>query len=425
MITENNTKVSYKLTPEEVWKTVKKDNTFGIEGYEVPRKYFDFYKRKEEIRRENVMKRRTPKHEWPPSDWKDKDSNGDEIIKKPKRPNFLDDIYKWAESYNGLPKGGDLLQFKQDAIDKANERKDKYPMPVKVYRNARKEFLKNIQDKKELKERLEGVISGDATQSNKQEQIEKVKQQIEEDEKKKLSIVEKNKARYTQNNPQMPRCDRVTVVADAEYCGEQVPFYNTFYKNDMDESDKKKQPLFFHSIEKTSKYKTSSKWKFAKKPYKKRPKHLKENESVGDDEDPIKEAQERKKQYDDELREKILEGIYERGKAEPEKQNMDFFNVDVSKAYNTVRNRGRVPIKFVKNFKETEDYEKMPHKQYVEEPAPNKYFKCPSEKEERRMKYLKKNPDKRTEDDDEKFKLYVDRRKIDKKVYKPMNTTVY
>ena len=97
MITENNTKVSYKLTPEEVWKTVKKDNTFGIEGYEVPRKYFDFYKRKEEIRRENVMKRRVPKHEWPPSDWKDKDSNGDEIIKKPKRPNFLDDIYKWAE----------------------------------------------------------------------------------------------------------------------------------------------------------------------------------------------------------------------------------------------------------------------------------------------------------------------------------------
>ena len=188
-------------------------------------------------------------------------------------------------------------------------------------------------------------------------------------------------------------------MSDAKVDMEDVRFFS---------QDKKKQPLFFPSIEKTSKYKTSSKWKFAKKPYKKRPKHLKENESVGDDEDPIKEAQERKKQYDDELREKILEGIYERGKAEPEKQNMDFFNVDVSKAYNTVRNRGRVPIKFVKNFKETEDYEKMPHKQYVEEPAPNKYFKCPSEKEERRMKYLKKNPDKRTEDDDEKFKLYVD-----------------
>ena len=37
----------------------------------------------------------------------------------------------------------------------------------------------------------------------------------------------------------------------------------------------------------------------------------------------------------------------------------------------------------------------MPHKQFVEEPAPNKYFKTPSEKEERRMKYLKKNPEQR------------------------------
>ena len=67
----------------------------------------------------------------------------------------------------------------------------------------------------------------------------------------------------------------------------------------------------------------------------------------------------------------------------------------------------------------------MPHKQFVEEPAPNKYFKTPSEKEERRMKYLKKNPEQRSEEDDEKFKLYVDRRKIDKKVYKPLKTAVY
>ena len=117
--------------------------------------------------------------------------------------------------------------------------------------------------------------------------------------------------------------------------------------------------------------------------------------------------------------------MYEKGKAEPNQQNMNFFNTDISKAYNTVRNRGRVNIKFVPNFKETEDYKNMPHKQFVEEPVPNKYFKTPSEKEERRMKYLKKNPEQRSEEDDEKFKLYVDRRKIDKKVYKPLKTAVY
>ena len=48
--------------------------------------------------------------------------------------------------------------------------------------------------------------------------------------------------------------------------------------------------------------------------------------------------------------------MYEKGKAEPNQQNMNFFNTDISKAYNTVRNRGRVNIKFVPNFKETEEY---------------------------------------------------------------------
>ena len=430
MITDKSSKDKKKkpstapMSPEEMYRTVKKDNTFGIEGYEVPRKYYDFYKRKEELRREGLLKQRAPKHEWPPKDWKTTE-NGEEVMKKPRRPNFLDDVYKWADSYNGLPKGGDLLQFKQEAIDKAKEKFEKYKPPKKEYRNLRKEFFKNINDKKELKERLEGVISGDANQSNKQDQIQKVKEQMEEDEKKKMTIVEKNKARYTKNNPQWSRCDRVTIVADAEYCGEHVPFYSTFYKDDMDESDKKKQALFFPSIDKTSKFARTTMWKFAKKPYKKRPKHLKADESVVDDEDPIKEAQERKKQYDEEVKERILSGIYERGKAEPNQQNLNFFNTDVSKAYNTVRNKGKVLIKFVPNFKETEDYKNMPHKQIVEEPAPNKYFKTPSEKEERRMKYLKKNPEQRTEEDDEKFKLYVDRRKMDHKVYKPMRTTVY
>ena len=66
-----------------------------------------------------------------------------------------------------------------------------------------------------------------------------------------------------------------------------------------------------------------------KNPYKKRPHHLKENESAGDDEDPIKEAQERKKQVDEEQKERILGMMYEKGKAEPNQQNMNFFNTDI------------------------------------------------------------------------------------------------
>ena len=413
----------YRLTPEEMWNNLKKDNTFGIDGYEVPRKYYDYYDYKERQRRLNALKK-PPKHEWPPKDWKQKDANGDEIIKKPRRPHFLDDLFKWADSYSGLPKGGDNLSYKQEILDKVKDRMSKYQKTETQPRNLRREFLNNIENKKELKERLEGMIASEANQSHKQELVDKIKEQMEEDEKNKKTLTEKNKERYTKNNPQMSRCDRITVVADAEYCGEQVPFYHTFYGEDEDESERRKKPLCFPTIDKTSKFNRTTMWKFAKRPYRKRPHNLKENEDVEDENDPLKEAQERKKQVDDERRENIINAIYDKAKVENKDQG-SYFHIKVPEAFEKVNQRGKVFIKFIKNFKETEEYKNMPHKEHVEEPAPNKYFQTPSVKDEKRMKYLKSNPDKRTEDDEEKFKRYVDRRRMDTKMFKPMKTSIY
>ena len=49
----------------------------------------------------------------------------------------------------------------------------------------------------------------------------------------------KNKYR---ERPATSRCDRVTVVADAEYVGEQLPFYNTYHS----EKDEKKDLFFLY-----------------------------------------------------------------------------------------------------------------------------------------------------------------------------------
>lgn len=419
MITEKKkTKVDYKLTPEEMWKNMKKEDSFGIEGYVVPRKYCDHYKYKEKQRR-LAMLNKPPRHEWPPKEWKQKDEDGNDIIKKPRRPNFLDEVFKWVESFNGLPKGGDYRTYKEDILSKTQERFEKYPPPKKVYRDARREFLKNEKEKKEKKEELEQNAEGDAHNSHKQENLDKVKEQMEEDEKKKMTVSEKNKKKYGKDNPQWPRCDRVTVVADAEYCGEQVPFYNTFKKEDEEEKRE-----FFPHIDKTSKYKRAPKWKFARKPYKKRPKNLKADEEVADEADPIKEAQDRKKEQEKERMDQIMEGMLDKYKVEGKDKNA-FLAGDVNKAYNTVRTHGNIYFKYMKDHKDTiEDYENTPHKIYVQEEGP-KYFATPSAKDERRMKYLKKHPDQRTEDDEEKFKYMVDRRKIDKFISKPMRTTVY
>ena len=57
--------------------------------------------------------------------------------------------------------------------------------------------------------------------------------------------MQKNLERYPKEKPWWPRADRVTVTSDAEYMGEQVPFY---YNNSKDEGEKGKK-LFYPNKE--------------------------------------------------------------------------------------------------------------------------------------------------------------------------------
>lgn len=220
------------LTPNEMWTAIKgEEDIWGIPGYEVPRYYVDFQKEHEKKLREDELKKlykykRSPKRVWPPKDWPLKD----EVRVKPKRTNYLDAIYKWCNSFNDEEKSKELKeQFREK--HKPNEP----PKP----RNRRNEFLKREKQIEEDKQTY-GKITDE-----KQDIIDKTKEKFDEIAKEMQNADKKIKDHY-RKFPQSPRCDRVNILSDAMYCGEQIPFYNTFYKEEEDRSAKK--ALFYPNV---------------------------------------------------------------------------------------------------------------------------------------------------------------------------------
>lgn len=217
------TKVEYKITPNEMWTCVRgQTQNWGIEGYQVPRKYFDHEQYKWEIKRAEIL--RNHRRVWPPNDWP-KDKETEKPI-MPIRKNYIDDVIKLAKSFNEPGKSEEL---------KASlESRGTFKMPEpKVPINMRDKFLKEEQERKEK------VASLPKIQEWKVNAIEDAQKNIEEMKSKERNKLDVYKERYTKEKPLWPRCDRVTIVADSEYVGEQIPFYNSYAKQG-EEPDKNK-----------------------------------------------------------------------------------------------------------------------------------------------------------------------------------------
>ena len=370
-------KIHYALSPEEMYKINAKILDYGIEGYEIPRKYNDhhqcvWYRKREKILSSN-------KHIWPPEDWpKSKD---DPTVKmKPKRKTFLDDIYKWCNSYYDKAKAEELIQEKNINI------KD-YVKPLKLDKNRRKDFLENEKKKEEWRK------SRPEYAEHKQNAIEQIQDKIKEEEKDKVDPIEKIRKRY-KDKPQSSRCDRISVVSEAQYVGEQVPFYNT-YVPEGEELDKKK--LFFPSKKLTQR--RAPAWNYPK--------------LIG----PNIEHQ---KEVNDRLKEKIDEYMNNKGL---KKEDLYIHKIE---SFHKVTHHGEMPIKFQPIYKvlETDQYklslENNP-KVYI---GPQQYWKTPKETFHR---YNKKpqNISHMTDDNGKKI-YYMDRKKTDKRVFSAgMRKAVY
>ena len=60
--------IKYKITPEEMWNCVKgSSQNWGIEGYKIAKKYYDYRQVKWHQERKRILD--AHKKEWPPQNW--------------------------------------------------------------------------------------------------------------------------------------------------------------------------------------------------------------------------------------------------------------------------------------------------------------------------------------------------------------------
>ncbi len=319
------------LTPEEMFDIISGSHKGGIIEYEVPKKYFDYKRAIWEKKREKILK--SFKGHWPPLDWKEDKETGKK--KPPIRKNFIDESIKLANSFYDKKKAEEIkneLESKNKII-KDIEYKSDFDKK-KNTRDLRKIFKERENEKKKIKEQIN--------------LIPEYKKNIIEEVKEKFRIIEeeREKNKNKKGKANFSKCDRITIVAEAEFIGEQIPFYNTV-KNKNGEIDKNK--LFYPN----KLYKKNPSWSFGKK--NKFDKN-EENQYI--------------KTRNEKLEEKIKNIINK------QKGDNKYLFCDVSNSYNLVNNRGKLPIIFRKKFKyeETEQYKASRDKYNYETPAPNSYW---------------------------------------------------
>ena len=363
-----NKTIKYALTPEEMYNLNSRHLDIGIEGYKIPRKYNDHHKCVWERKRAKILS--DHKHVWPPEDWPR--SKEDENIKvKPKRKTYLDDLFKWCNSYYSQQRAESVIEAKNLDVKE-------YVKPLHIDKKRRTDFLENEKKKEEWRKGRPAYFEW--VQDSVDAAAEKIKTEMDE----RVDPIEKIRKRYREK-PQTARCDRVSVVSEAQFLGESVPFYNTFVP-EGEELNKKK--LFFPS--KTPTWKRAPAWNYPK--------------AIGGNE-------EHKKEEEEKLKEKIDEYM-----TENDLKKEDLWT-NVVKGYHKLTHHGELPIKFqpIYKVKETDQYKAMLEKQPPVYIGPQQYWKMPKERFTRN-KQNKANLSSITDDNGRKI-YFMDRKKTDKRVY--------
>jgi hypothetical protein len=365
----NENKIS--LTMDEMWKLTNNQIDIGIEGYVCPNI--------------NLIPKKIK-----PVLIKTDEETGKPI--QPKRPNFLDEVFKWANSYYDKEKAEKVIED-LESKGRSLESKPKKDEQVPIKYADRKYFTDLlIREEKRKYEYLEDKL----------DIINAIKEKTKEWESKQLPFLEAMKIKYFGKNDDgkskesLPKATRVTVVADAEYVGEKYPFYNTY--KDPDGDDEKNIKLFFPSKEPT--WKKTPVWSFKK--------HQKKEEEI---EKETSRKEQEKEKYDS-----VLSAV-------KDKQRLENMDVQVVKAYNVVKSRGNIHFSYMQRKKKEEhqavwdNYIEQNPRKYV---GPQHYWKYP------KMGFKVKKGFRLPEEDEKGNKAYyMNREMTDKRVYKPMKKHVF
>jgi len=318
-----------ELTPEQIYDIATGKSKGGIQGYVCPRKYYDYHQVMWLKKREQILKQH--KAVWPPDNWKANKETGNK--EPPKKLNFIDERIKWAQSFNDPKKSQEIkdsLEAKGKTIPEPNPFKSDFDKKIN-----KTNLLSSFKDHEEKLKKVREQIN--AIPEYKLNAIEQVKDKIKANEYK-----------PRQGKSNWSKGERIMYNADAEFMGEQVPFWNPNSK----EEDKKKSQFFPDKIKILHK---APSWSFG-------PKKKDDNTKQG--------ASEYIKARNERLEEKANSVLEKMG---VDRKKYMLQPVD---SYHKVMKHGSLPILFRKiyNFKDTEQYKAAQEKRNSETPAPNLYW---------------------------------------------------
>ncbi len=143
---------------------------------------------------------------------------------------------KWAKSFYDKQKAEKIIEYLEEKGRSLNSKSVKPVVPQKLQRmnlqGDRKTFIdwiKRYEEKKYLQ------------YPEREDKIQEIKDNIIEYNKNKKSPIQQLLEKYRTKGG-LPKCDRITIVSDAEYVGEILPFCNELKKEEDDmESEKRKK----------------------------------------------------------------------------------------------------------------------------------------------------------------------------------------
>ena len=227
-----------KLSYTDMWSLRHNEIDGGIEGYNVPKEVYDHKEIKWKKERAAILKDPSKHRKDPKLD------DAGNPLPPPKRPNFLDEVTKWANSYYDKEKAEKTLE---DCEGKGHALLAPYkPKETQAFYSERPNFFDKLKSDEEKKyKQLE----------EREDLINDIKEKTKEWEKlNKKTFFEKTKSNYSAKTEDgklikttFGKSLRATLVTEAEHLGEKNPFYNTYKNPDEDEGPKKKE-LFFPGV---------------------------------------------------------------------------------------------------------------------------------------------------------------------------------
>ena len=311
----NKTNSTINITPSQMFNMIHKTGFGGIFGYNPKKKYFDYYNSLWIKERARILLSYKHKH-WPPNDWpKDKEGNKKLPIKK----SFIDDKIEWYKSFNDENKRKNLIEELESKGKKIDFEKNIYKSDFDIKKNKknlRSIFLKREIEIKKIKDKIKYEIPAYKSSI--------IEQAIEKIKKDKENKIEKKAKSF------LSKSDKISYISEAEYLGEQIPFYNS-YKNKKNDNDKK---LF--NPNRLILFKKNPSWSFAPKNFKKDIKNI----YIEKKENLIKEKQ--------------INTLSKSG------LDLNSYKLDVIKSYDMINKHGSLPHLFRKQFdyKSTNQYKK-------------------------------------------------------------------